>query len=297
MKLFTNLPEFQAWRNSLVGSVGLVPTMGYLHAGHLSLVEAAHEENAHVIVTIFVNPTQFAATEDLSSYPRDFEGDLRKLEQSGKVTGVFAPTPEQVYPHGFQTSITVANVSQGLEGASRPGHFVGVATVVAKLFNMSRADKAYFGQKDAQQVAVIRRMVADLNIPIDVRVCPIMRESDGLAMSSRNAYLTPQEREAASILHDALVSAAIIYDAGLRDPQALRDQLLHELAKEPLAQVDYVSVANAHTLEELHTESDAPYLLSLAVKIGKPRLLDNMLLPHDLNTMEGVSGVLGNPSS
>ncbi len=293
MNLFTTLHELQAWRKAIIGTVGVVPTMGYLHAGHLSLVEAASRENDYVVVTIFVNPTQFAATEDLSSYPRDIEGDLKKLRDTGKVAVVFVPTAKEVYPRGFQTMITVERVSQGLEGASRPGHFVGVATVVCKLLNMTRADKAYFGQKDAQQVAVIRRMVADLNMPIDIRICPIMREQDGLAMSSRNAYLTPEQHNVSYILYHALTSAAIIYEAGIRDPEALRDQIRHELEKEPLAQLDYVSVARADTLEELQAETDTPYLLSLAVKIGKPRLLDNMLLPHYLNSIEGVSGVLG----
>jgi pantoate--beta-alanine ligase len=266
--------------------------MGYLHDGHLSLVQEARAENDAVLATIFVNPTQFAANEDLSTYPRDLPRDLDLLERAG-VVAVFTPTPDVMYPNGYQTYISVEQVAQGKEGASRPTHFRGVATVVAKLFNATQADTAYFGQKDAQQVAVIRRMARDLNFAVRVVVCPIVREADGLAMSSRNVYLTPEERALAPVLYRALQEAGARYADGTREPSALKASVLATLGAHPSAQVDYVSVARADNLQELDAPADTPYLLSLAVKLGRPRLLDNVLLPLELNTRDGATQSLG----
>jgi pantoate--beta-alanine ligase len=266
--------------------------MGALHAGHLSLVEAARAENDAVLVTIFVNPTQFAANEDLAAYPRDLPRDLDLLRDAS-VDIVFTPTPQLMYPPGYQTYINVEQVSQGLEGARRPGHFRGVATVVAKLFNLTQPTVAYFGQKDAQQAVVIRQMVRDLNFPLEIAVCPTMREPDGLAMSSRNVYLTPEQRRAATILYRALQAAANVYAAGERDSEILRRMIFDTLHTEPLAAPDYVSIADARTLQELTQPADAPILTSLTVGIGKTHLLDNFILPAELNDRAGLSRVLG----
>lgn len=257
--------------------LGLVPTMGFLHEGHLSLVRQARAANASVAVSIFVNPTQFGQPEDLEHYPRDLKRDLRLLRKEG-VDLVFAPSEEEVYPAGFATSVAVEGITQRLEGESRPGHFRGVATVVAKLFNTVQPDRAYFGEKDAQQLRVIRRMVADLNLPVEVCGCPTVREPDGLAMSSRNARLSESERAAAPVLWRAVQAACERYEAGERSGDRLREAMRAELATEPLAQADYVSVADADTLLEL-TELDRPALLSLAVRIGAVRLIDNVSLP------------------
>jgi len=276
----------------LTGYIGLVPTMGALHAGHMALVNEACQDNDRVIVTIFINPTQFAASEDLSKYPRDLPHDLDMLRDAGADI-VFTPTREMMYPPGFQTWVEVAEVSQGLEGARRPEHFKGVATIVAKLFNLTQPDVAYFGQKDAQQVAVIKRMVRDLNFPLHIAVIPTVREPDGLALSSRNVYLSPEQRAGASVIHRALNAAADVYSDGERAPFALRQAMLNVLLTEPLAEPDYVSVADATTLRELDAPSDQPILLSLVVKFGTTRLLDNMLLPAHLNTRDGLTLVLG----
>lgn len=292
MRLLETIADLRTYRSALSGRVGVVLTMGYLHEGHLSLVRAARHENDHVLATIFVNPTQFDPKEDLSAYPRNLPRDLAMLQEAG-VEAVFTPTSAIMYPAGYQTTISVETVSQGKEGAMRPGHFRGVATVVAKLFNLTQPHRSYFGQKDAQQVAVIRRMAQDLNFPLEVRVGPIVREADGLAMSSRNVYLKPDERQAARILHRALHATALAYAAGERNPDVLRSTAEHVIRAEPLAALDYVSVADARTLAELATPTDAPLLLSLAAKIGKPRLLDNMLLPLALNTLEGATATLG----
>ncbi|HEY5670774.1 MAG TPA: pantoate--beta-alanine ligase, partial [Anaerolineales bacterium] len=250
MQTVITIPELRAARAALTNPVGLVPTMGFLHAGHLSLVRAAKSECASVIVSIFVNPTQFSPSEDLASYPRDLERDLQLLETDG-VDLVWTPTTEVMYPNGFQTWITVDDVSQPLEGAMRPGHFRGVTTVVAKLFTAVQPDKAYFGQKDAQQAVVIRQMTRDLNFPIDVVVCPIVREPDGLAMSSRNVYLNPTERKAATVLSRALFSARDAFLSGERDAQQLRDRITEMVNAEPLARLQYVSCAHPDTLVEL----------------------------------------------
>lgn len=292
METFNTLEAFRQARTQLTGRVGLVPTMGALHAGHLALVEQARSENDVVVVTIFVNPTQFGPNEDLAAYPRDLPRDLALLQAAG-VDVVFTPTPDVIYPPGYQTYIEVEQVAQGLEGARRPGHFRGVATVVAKLFNITQPHIAYFGQKDAQQVAVIRRMVHDLNFPLEIAVCPTLREADGLAMSSRNAYLTPEQRQAAPVVYRALQAAADAYEAGMSDPEALRLTMLAMLHLEALATPEYVSAADARTLRELDAATDVPILLSLAVRVGKTRLIDNLLLPRELNTRAGLGQVLG----
>ncbi len=292
MQVVDTLEKLRTARLALPGRVGLVPTMGALHVGHTSLAEQARADNDAVMVTIFLNPTQFAANEDLSKYPRDLPGDLAKLEKAG-VDLVFTPTPEMMYPAGFQTWVEVTEVSQGLEGAHRPGHFRGVATVVAKLFNLTQPDIAYFGQKDAQQVAIIKRMAHDLNFPLEIAICPTVREADGLAMSSRNVYLSPEQRKAAGVLYRALQSAAKTYDMGERQPEALRRMMNDTLLTEPLAETDYVSAARAVDLRELDAPTEQPLLLSMAVKIGTTRLIDNLLLPLEMNTRAALSKVLG----
>lgn len=276
MQIVTTLADLRHLRTALTGSFGLVPTMGALHAGHLALVRRAKRECDRVGVSIFVNPTQFGPSEDLSKYPRTLERDQQLLEAEG-VDIVWTPPPEIVYPANFQTWVTVDEVTKPLEGKARPGHFRGVATVVAKLFNAFTPDKAYFGQKDAQQVVVIRQMARDLNFPVAIVVCPTEREPDGLALSSRNAYLNPEERQAATVLYRALTAAKKEFEAGQRDAEILRAILSSTIATEPLAREEYVSVANPQTLAELEVIEDGA-LLSLAVRVGKTRLIDNFLL-------------------
>lgn len=276
MMIVSTLEELRSARSILDDPVGLVPTMGFLHEGHLSLVRRAAEECASVVVSIFVNPTQFGPKEDLAAYPRDMERDLRLLEPLG-VDLVWTPTPETMYPDGYQTWVQVEALAERLEGAMRPGHFRGVTTVVTKLFNGVLPAKAYFGQKDAQQAAVIRRMVRDLSFPLAVVVCPTMRESDGLAMSSRNAYLDPEQRRAATVLFRALSVAREAYLAGERTAEILRALMSDTITAEPLANLQYVSCADYDTLEELEVISGKA-LLSMAVFIGKTRLIDNVVL-------------------
>jgi pantoate--beta-alanine ligase len=270
------LSELRSARDSFSGTVGLVPTMGYLHEGHLSLVRRARGECDHVAVTIFVNPTQFGPKEDLSKYPRDPERDLGLLESLG-VDLVWMPTVEIMYPPGYQTWVEVETVTRPLEGAMRPGHFRGVTTVVAKLFTGVQPQRAYFGQKDAQQAAVIRQMTRDLNFPIEIVVCPIVREPDGLAMSSRNVYLNTEQRRAATVLYRSLTAAKAAFESGERNAETLRGKIREVLAAEPLAEVQYVSCAEYDTLEELETVTGKA-LLSMAVFVGKTRLIDNMIL-------------------
>ena len=276
MRSAITLTDLHSVRRSFSGIVGLVPTMGYLHNGHLSLVHHAREECDHVVVSIFVNPTQFGPKEDLSKYPRDLDRDLSLLEPLGTDL-VWMPTAEIMYPQGYQTWVEVEAITRPLEGAMRPGHFRGVTTVVAKLFNGVQPHKAYFGQKDAQQAAVIRQMTRDLNFPIEIVVCPIVREPDGLAMSSRNVYLDPQQRKAATILYRSLSAAKEAYENGERDADQLRQIMKDLLASEPLAQMQYISCADYDSLEELETVTGKA-LLSMAVFIGKTRLIDNFVL-------------------
>ncbi len=276
MQTVTTLAELREARSNLPKPVGLVPTMGYLHAGHISLAQRARQECASVVTSIFVNPTQFAPTEDLAKYPRDLPHDLALLEAAG-VDLVWTPTPDVMYPAGYQTWVEVETLTRGLEGSVRPSHFRGVTTVVAKLFNAVQPQKAYFGQKDAQQAAVIRQMVRDLNFPLDIVVCPIVREPDGLAMSSRNVYLGPAERNAATVLFRSLTAAREAYEKGERDASVLRRIMETTIASEPLAKLNYVSCADYDTLEELETVRGKA-LLSMAVYFGKTRLIDNFVL-------------------
>jgi pantoate--beta-alanine ligase len=276
MELVKDFDELRNARSKLPAPLGLVPTMGFLHPGHLSLVQRARSECAAVAVSIFVNPTQFGPQEDLEAYPRDPKNDLALLEAEG-VDLVWMPTDEVMYPQGFQTWVRVDRVTQPLEGARRPGHFRGVTTIVAKLFNGVQPQKAYFGQKDAQQVVVLRQMVSDLNFPLEIVVCPLIREPDGLAMSSRNSYLNPAQRQAANVLFRALKVAKSAYDAGERKAETLCQLMTKEIEQESLAQLEYVSVAHPDTLDELSDiASDA--LFSMAVYVGQTRLIDNFLL-------------------
>ncbi len=276
MILVSSLNELWVARKTLPEPLGLVPTMGYLHEGHLSLTRRAREECRSVVVSLFVNPTQFGPNEDLSSYPRNLERDLSALEAAG-VDLVWTPTPEGMYPPDYQTWVEVEKLTQPLEGARRPGHFRGVTTVVSKLFNAVQPTRAYFGQKDAQQVAVIRRMTRDLSYPIDIVICPTVREPDGLAMSSRNSYLDPAQRKAATVLYRALLAASKAYGAGERDADVLRKIVTDTVAAETLARLQYVSCADAESLDELQ-RVQGPALLSLAAFVGKTRLIDNLIL-------------------
>ena len=276
MRTVITLTDLHAIRRSLSGTVGLVPTMGYLHEGHLSLIRRARAECDHVVVSIFVNPAQFGPQEDLSSYPRDPDRDLSLIEPLGTDL-VWMPTAEIMYPQGYQTWVEVETVTRPLEGSKRPGHFRGVTTVVAKLFNGVQPQRAYFGQKDAQQAAVIRQMTRDLNFPIEIIICPIVREPDGLAMSSRNVYLDAEERRAATVLYRSLNAAKNVYENGERDPEKLRQIMREVIASEPLAQMQYVSCADYDTLQELETVAGKT-LLSMAVFVGKTRLIDNFVL-------------------
>ncbi len=257
-------------------SWGVVPTMGYLHEGHLSLARRARSENDRVAATIFVNPTQFAPNEDLSTYPRALERDFALLEQEN-VDLVFVPSDEEMYPPDFQTEIHLAHVTKPLEGASRPTHFLGVATVVAKLFNIVQPTRAYFGQKDAQQAVVLQQMVRDLNFNLEMIVCPIIREPDGLALSSRNKYLNPEQRRAATVLNRALRAAETAVSQHTHTGSQLRQLMTDIITAEPLARLDYVSAANPQTLVELD-EIENGVLLSTAVFIGTTRLIDNILI-------------------
>ncbi len=277
MKVVNSVADMRAVRRELTGSVGLVPTMGYLHEGHLVLVRRARSENETVVVSIFVNPTQFGAGEDFQTYPRDPERDLALL-QGEEVDVVFMPPAEEMYPAHFGTWVDVQQITERLEGAFRPGHFRGVATVVAKLFNIVEPTRAYFGQKDAQQLIVIKRMVSDLNMNLELVAVPTVREPDGLAMSSRNTYLGPKERQAALVLWQALNLANQLWSEGERNAGKIRQEMKALIDSEPSAQIDYISVADAESLEELG-EIDRPALVSLAVRVGKTRLIDNIVLP------------------
>jgi pantoate--beta-alanine ligase len=255
-------------------SWGLVPTMGALHEGHLSLVRLAKQQNDRVAASIFVNPKQFNNPADLAKYPRNTEADLDMLRAEGDDL-VWSPPVEEVYPPGFQTTVTVEETSKPLEGASRPGHFAGVATVVAKLFNVFQPTRAYFGQKDAQQVAVVKQMVRDLAFNLNIVVGPTVREPDGLALSSRNVRLDPPSRAAASVLYKALYSAREAWQQGEHDPDYLRSLMAQIVNAEPLAVIDYISAADPVTLDELHAPADRA-LLSMAVFFSDVRLIDNM---------------------
>jgi len=279
MQVFDTVSELRtclAAHRAAGNRIGLVPTMGYLHAGHLSLVQAARHECDVVVMSIFVNPKQFGPQEDFTTYPRDMAGDLRQARAAG-VDAVFTPTVAEMYPPGFLTEVSVHELTSPLCGASRPGHFNGVTTVVAKLFNIVGPDRAYFGQKDYQQVLVIRKMATDLCMPLAVVTCPTVREPDGLAMSSRNAYLNPAERQAALVLWRALLLAEERLAQGERQGTRLAATLCDFIAQEPLARIDYVAVADPDTLRQVEEISDT-VLVALAVYIGKTRLIDNAVL-------------------
>jgi pantoate--beta-alanine ligase len=279
MQILTTIDDFRTARANVraTGSLGLVPTMGHLHDGHLELVRHARAANGTVAVSIFVNPTQFGPDEDMLTYPRDVERDRVLLEEVG-CDLLFYPPVEEMYPTGgVDIQVVPGKLAAVLEGVSRPGHFRGVATVVAKLFNIVQPERAYFGQKDGQQLVVIQRMVRDLNFPVEIVAVPTVREPDGLAMSSRNTYLNAGERSAATVLYRALVRAQELHRDGEHDAEVLRAAMSDVLESEPLAAADYVSVADPETLAEL-VLVDSQALVSLAVRIGGTRLIDNVLL-------------------
>lgn len=274
MKIIKTITQIKAL--NLQKPVGFVPTMGYLHNGHISLVQRAKTENKTVVVSIFVNPTQFGPQEDLISYPRDIPHDVFILENAGADI-LFTPSTEEMYPDGYETWVEVEKLQNRLEGTSRPTHFRGVTTVVVKLFNIVQPDNVYFGQKDAQQLLVIKKMVKDLNMNLKVIACPTIREPDGLAMSSRNSYLTPTQRQSAPILYRSLVLAKELYNNGERDANSIRQAMKNLIQTESQALIDYVSIADTSTLTECG-DIKGEVLVSLAVKIGKPRLIDNIIL-------------------
>jgi pantoate--beta-alanine ligase len=271
-----SIAECRAARAALDADLGFVPTMGYLHEGHLALVRRARAESRSVAVSIFVNPTQFGPREDFARYPRDPARDLALLEKEG-VDLVFMPEAAEMYPPGFDTWVEVGTITRRLEGRARPGHFRGVATVVCKLFNIVQPRRAYFGEKDAQQLRVVGKMVRDLNLPVEIVPVPTVREADGLALSSRNVYLSPQERQEALALSAALRLAQELVARGERRAAVIRARMRRRIRQEPDARIDYVSVADAETLEEL-TVVDRPALVSLAVRIGTTRLIDNVVI-------------------
>ena len=276
MEVVKTIADIKRLRIKLSEPVGFVPTMGYLHEGHLSLVRQAGAENQSLVVSIFVNPTQFGPREDFDRYPRDLKRDLALLEKEG-VDLVFMPSVDEMYRPQFDSWVEIDKLTQKLEGASRPGHFRGVTTVVAKLFNIVQPTRAYFGQKDAQQAIVIKKMVSDLNMNLEVVTLPTMREPDGLAMSSRNSYLSPDERQAATVLYRSLMLSQNLWSQGEKNAKKLRNKMVKLIGKEPLATIDYISIADPETLDE-RDEVSPPALVSLAVKIGKTRLIDNVVV-------------------
>ena len=276
MRMVERIEEVRGARGLMTGSVGFIPTMGYLHEGHLALVRRARLDNDHVVVSIFVNPSQFGPSEDFEKYPRDVARDLDLLQKE-ETDLVFAPRAVEIYPEDFSTWVEVEKITERLEGACRPRHFRGVATVVAKLFNIIKPHKAYFGQKDAQQLAVIKKMVAELNMNLEIVSVATVREPDGLAKSSRNSYLGPDERRSALVLWKALNRARGLYNSGELSAERLRQAMIELISEEPAAHIDYVSVADPVSLEELD-KVDGPTLVSLAVKIGQTRLIDNIII-------------------
>ncbi len=283
MLILKKISEVRDWvrrKSSKGGQIGLVPTMGYLHEGHLSLARAARRENDFVIMSIFVNPLQFGANEDLDTYPRDLKRDSQLAAAAG-VDAIFAPEVSEMYPYYPQlTTVNVTEITEVLCGAVRPGHFSGVATVVTKLFNIVQPDRAYFGQKDYQQCLVIKRMVADLNMPVEIKMVPIVREKDGLAMSSRNVYLSEEERRQALCLNEALRICRDLYDKGERSARKLLDAVQDRIRQEPLAAIDYAEICSAELLQEVD-EIKENVVVALAVRIGSTRLIDNIVLEGD----------------
>lgn len=277
MKIVSTIEEVRAqvkeWKKEGL-SIGFVPTMGYLHEGHMSLIDAAGE-NDRVVVSIFVNPMQFGPTEDLASYPRDLEHDAKLCEEHG-VDLIFYPTPEEMYGDQFYSYVDMDVLTKELCGLSRPVHFRGVCTVVTKLFNIVTPDRAYFGQKDAQQLAVIKRMVKDLNMPLTITGCPIIREEDGLAKSSRNTYLSPEERKAALVLSRSIFLGKEMVEKGERNCKKILAAMTEEIEKEPLAKIDYVKIVDLDTMQQVE-KIDRGILAAIAVYIGKTRLIDNFM--------------------
>ena len=279
MEILTDIPAMKAWVRSVKArgeTVCLVPTMGYLHRGHLALMQMGRTLADHLVISIFVNPTQFGAGEDLDKYPRDLPRDASMAESVG-VECIFHPEPSSMYPPGYSTYIDVEGITEGLCGASRPGHFRGVATVVAKLFTIVEPDFAVFGEKDYQQLAVIRRMVRDLNLGVEVVAHPTVREEDGLAMSSRNKYLSPSQRQSALVLSKALEEARLLVGQGERDVQAVRARVLHMIEQTPECAEDYVEIVDAVSLEPLE-RIEGRAVMALAVRVGATRLIDNVTL-------------------
>jgi len=276
MEVADSVLKMKEWRRSALGSVGFVPTMGYLHEGHISLVKHSRKENDFTAVSIFVNPTQFGPKEDFKTYPRDTERDLRLLKEVGTDV-VFMPPAEEMYPPGYSTWVDVDKLTSRLEGEVRPGHFRGVTTVVNKLFNIVEPTRSYFGQKDAQQALVLQKMALDLNMNLEIVVLPTVREPDGLAMSSRNVYLDPEQRKAATVLYKSLNLAQELRKQGEQDAAIIRRQMTDLINTEPLGTIDYISIADAGTLEEL-ADIKGKALVSLAVRFGRTRLIDNLII-------------------
>ncbi|EQK42246.1 pantoate--beta-alanine ligase [[Clostridium] bifermentans ATCC 638] len=278
MKILNNIKEIKKqvkdWKDDGL-SVALVPTMGYLHEGHESLIKKASEDNDKVIVSIFVNPMQFGINEDLSTYPRDINRDSDICEKNG-ASLIFNPNVEEMYTDGFSTFVDLNNLTSGLCGKSRPTHFRGVCTVVSKLFNIVNPDKAYFGQKDAQQLSIIKQMVTDLNFDVEIVSCPIVREADGLAKSSRNTYLSKEERQASTIINKSLKKAKALIKSGERDSKNIINFIKNEINKEPLAKIDYISIVENNTIKNIKTIEDGS-LIAVAVFIGNTRLIDNFI--------------------
>jgi pantoate--beta-alanine ligase len=276
MKVIKSVAELVTWRRLCLERVGFVPTMGYLHEGHLELVRHARKENPVAVVSIYVNPTQFAPNEDFKAYPRDIDRDLELLERV-RTDIVFIPSDSEMYPAGYNTWVDISGITEKLEGKSRPTHFRGVTTVCNKLFNIVQPHQAYFGQKDAQQALVITKMVADLNMNLEIIVAPTVREKDGLAMSSRNTYLTPEERESAPILYKSLCLAREMHKQGERETVNIKEAMVSLIRSVPGPVIDYISIADMDTLDEIDTIK-GKVLVSLAARLGKPRLIDNIIL-------------------
>lgn len=279
MKVITGIKEMQetSTRIRMRGAtIGLVPTMGYFHQGHISLMEGSTAENDFTVVSLFVNPTQFGENEDFDDYPRDFERDKGLAEKAG-VDILFVPAAEDMYPDNYSTYVNVYGLTDEMCGASRPGHFRGVATVITKLFNITLPHRAYFGQKDAQQALVVRKMVEDLNFPVEIRVMPVVREEDGLAMSSRNTYLSKVEREAALVIPKSLAAGKSLLEQGERCAARVAEEVTAIIKSEPLANIDYVVVKDADTLKDIK-EIKGRVLVAVAVWIGKTRLIDNFII-------------------
>jgi len=279
MQVVETMIDMKRLRRQLPEPFGFVPTMGYLHEGHISLVKQAREENASVAVSIFVNPTQFGPSEDFEDYPRNTDRDLAMLKEA-KTDVVFLPPAKEMYPERFSSWVEVGKLTERLEGAARPTHFRGVTTVCAKLFNIVEPTRTYFGQKDAQQALIIKKMVADLNMNLEIVICPTVREPDGLAMSSRHIYLNQEQRQASVALYEAIQLAEELWSEGERNAGHLRQIVISHIQQQPLAEIEYVSVADTETLEELESITSSA-LLSLVVRFGKTRLLDNTILKLD----------------